>query len=150
VEKIVSCVVGFGLVALVLAGCSTAPSEQAEPDGPAPEPTAGSSTTFTDGLLTYQVINVEGALVGHMGSLLEGTLTFDNGCLLVAGHPVVFPADDTSWDGKTLMANGHEFVLGDKINVGGGAPPDATLPENTPDQCGGLAPWYASGAEAPA
>lgn len=125
-----------------------AASPTVTPDGPAPEPTAGSTTTFTDGLLTYQVINVEGTLVGHMGSRLEGALTFDNGCLLVAGHPVVFPADVTSWDGTTLMANGNEFVLGDTIVLGGGAPPDAKLPENAPDQCGGMAPWYASGAVA--
>lgn len=128
---------GVGLVALVLAGCAAAPASYAELDGPAPEPTAGSTTTFTDGLLTYQVTHVEGAFVGHALARLEGTLTFENGCLLVAGHPIIFPGDDTSWDGTTLMANGNEFVPGDMIVLGGGAPLDATLPENTPDQCGG-------------
>lgn len=128
-----------------LAPAATSPTVR--PDGPTPEPTQGSITTFNNGLLTYEVTIVEGTLVGHVGSRLEGTLTFDNGCLLVAGHPVVFPAGDTSWDGTTLVANGNEFVLGDKIVVGGGSPPDVKLPENTQNQCGGMAPWYGWGVE---
>lgn len=99
------------------AGCATAPAPRAEPDGPAPEPTAGSTTNFTDGLLTYQLTNVGDTLAGHMTAQWEGTLTLENGCLLVGGIPMVFPADDTSWDGTTLTANGNEFVLGAKSEL---------------------------------
>ena len=81
-----------------------------------------------------------------MTAQMQGTLTFDNGCLLVDGSPVVFPADDTSWDGTTLTSSGNEFVVGDEIVLGGGTI-DRRLPANTPDQCGGSAPFYGWGAE---
>jgi hypothetical protein len=145
-KSIVAPFVGVGLAALVLTSCATAPATQVESGGPAPEPTGGSTTTFADGLLTYQPTKVGESFIG-MSAQMEGTLTFENGCLLVGGAPMVFPADDTSWDGTTLTANGNKFVVGENINVGGGGI-DVKLPDNTPNQCGGLTPWYAWGAEA--
>lgn len=58
---------------------------------------------------------------------------------------MVFPADVTSWDGTTLTVNGFEYVVGDAIAVGGGQDSGTRVPENIPEQCGDLTPWYASG-----
>lgn len=144
-KKIVSCVISGGLALLALSGCAAAQASQVQP-----AEQSASTTTFSDGLLTYQVEQVEGTLVGHTLARLEGTLTSERGCLLVAGQLVVFPADGTSWDGTALTVNGNEFALGDTIVLGGGVVPDATLPENTPDQCEEMPAWYGWGAEAPA
>jgi len=76
-----------------------------------------------------------------------GTLSFENGCILVDGAPYIFPADVTTWDGTTLTVNGHTFVVGDEIIGGGGEWRDLELSDEIRDHCGDLPPWLVSGVE---
>jgi hypothetical protein len=130
-EKYVFCLVGLGVSALALSGCipiSDSASIETDPE---------SFFTFSDGLLTYeQKVNADGSYFSN-AARLAGTLSFENGCLLVGGEPHAFPADGTSWDGATLIVKGKEFVLGDELVGGGGGAPDGTeLPDEALDRCG--------------
>ena len=60
---------------------------------------------------------------------LQGVLTAHRGCLVVgddSGHReqlVVFRAQDIDWDGETLVYEGRRYLLGDRIELGGGLMP---------------------------
>src|SRR4029453_6726116 len=59
---------------------------------------------------------------------LEGVLIAYRGCLVVgadSGHRglVVFRAQEIDWDGEALMYEGRRYLLGDRIELGGGGMP---------------------------
>jgi hypothetical protein len=141
-RKFALCVVSTGLAALALSGCATST------DGAAAETDPESFLTFRDGLLTYeQKVNADGSYRSNT-ALLSGNLSFENGCLLVAGEPHAFPADGTSWDGTTLTIKGNEFVVGDELVGGGGGAPDGTkLPDEALDKCGDSLVFIVSGVD---
>jgi hypothetical protein len=128
---------------LALSGCAE--------DKPVPavdSERSGSTMTFSDGLLTYVPMNVGKYRVG-MTAEFSGTLSLETGCLSIENEPLAFPREETTWDGTTLVVDGKEFVVGDEITVGGGGGfDDVKLPENTPDQCGGVTPFYVAVVEA--
>jgi hypothetical protein len=136
------------VVALLgMAGCAeNEPSSKSPP--PANSEDSGSTMTFSGGLLTYEPMKVGKYRVG-MTAEFSGTLSLENGCLSIHAVPLVFPREETNWDGTTLVADGKEFVMGDEITVGGGGGfDDVKLPENTPDECGVELPFYVAVVEA--
>ena len=135
-------IVSTGLAALALSGCATSADDAAAETPPE------SFITFSDGLLTYdQPANADGSYTSN-AARLSGTLSFENGCLLVGGEPVAFPADGTSWDGTTLTVKGNDFVAGDELVGGGGGAPDGTkLPDEALESCGDSLGFIISGIE---
>jgi hypothetical protein len=134
-------VVCAGLTALALSGCATSP------DSAGSETDSGSFITFTDGLLTYeQKVNADGSYITPLAQF-TGTLSFENGCVLVGGAPHVFPADGTSWDGTTLTVKGKEFDVGDQLVGGGGAPDGTKLPDEALASCGDSRAFIVSGVD---
>jgi hypothetical protein len=132
-------VVGALGVAMILAGCATSVGGENTPatNGAATAADPGSFITFTDGLLTYeQKVNADGTYISPLAQF-TGTLSFENGCVLVGGEPHVFPADGTSWDGTTLTVKGNEFVVGDElVGGGGGSSDDTQMPDEAVESCG--------------
>ncbi|MBX0300768.1 hypothetical protein K2F54_12370 [Cryobacterium sp. 1639] len=122
-----------GLLALLLSGCSAPPAA-------APSPTDAEFPIFTDGVLTYERVEQPGGGYFSFTALFVGTLTFENGCLLVGGDPYLFPADLTSWDGTTLTVDGLEYQVGDKMAAGGGQLHDVVLPDEVRELCGENSP----------
>jgi hypothetical protein len=139
-------VASFG-VALVLAGCATSVSGGTSAFHSA-EPEAESFYMFADGLLTYeQKVNADGTYISPLAQF-TGTLSFENGCVLVGGEPHVFPADGTSWDGTILTVRGNEFVVGDELIGGGGGPTGGTnLPDEAVDSCGDSVAFIVTGVD---
>lgn len=57
-----------------------------------------------------------------MDALVGGTLTYDDGCVLLSGDVVVWP-DGTSWDEEATvvrLGDGTEIHVGDSVTGGGG------------------------------
>lgn len=57
-----------------------------------------------------------------MAALVQGRVTFEGGCLLLAENPVVWP-QGTQWDGavdEVVLANGDRVAMGENVTGGGG------------------------------
>lgn len=149
-KKFALFLVGAGLSALALSDCATSASSGGTPtsNSAAGDTDPKSFLTFRDGLLTYeQKVNADGSYTSN-AARTAGTLSFENGCLLIGGEPHAFPAAGTSWDGTTLTVNGNEFVIGDRFVGGGGGAPDGTkLPDEALDRCGDLRVFIVSMVE---
>ena len=128
------------VLALALTGCSAGAAA-------APSPTATEFPMFTDGLLTYERVEQPGGGYVSMLALFTGTLTFENGCLLVGGDPFLFPADLTTWDGTTLTVGDLEYKVGDKMAAGGGVLHDTVLSQDIRDRCGDHSPVLVGGVQ---
>ncbi|WEO78280.1 hypothetical protein BJQ94_04365 [Cryobacterium sp. SO2] len=128
------------VLALALTGCAAGAAA-------APSPTATEFPMFTDGLLTYERVEQPGGGYVSMAALFVGTLTLENGCLLVGGDPFLFPADLTTWDGTTLTVDGLEYQVGDKLAAGGGVLHDTVLREDIRDRCGDRSPVLVGGVQ---
>jgi hypothetical protein len=141
-KKLACGLVGFGLSALALSGCTPTSN------GAATDTDPESFITFSDGLLTYeQKVNPDGSYISH-AARTEGTLSFENGCVLVGGEPHAFPADGTNWDGTTLTVKGNKFVVGDRLVGGGGGAPDGTkVPDEALASCGDSLVFIVSGVD---
>ncbi|MBG6060190.1 hypothetical protein IWX89_003664 [Cryobacterium sp. MP_M3] len=146
--KVISRFVGLGMLLLAFAGCAGA-ATTVEPSKLGGADENGSTITFVEGLLTYELTMVGESHIG-LGAQYTGALSFENGCLLVAGAPFVFPREGTTWDGTTLSVNGHEFALGDQLTVGGGGGfDDLKLPDDARDRCGEETPIFVSTIDSP-
>lgn len=82
-----------------------------------------------------------------MDALLEGVLRTDGGCVRVEWEPdgetgdVVpsFPAGDASWDADGVLTwQGHRYVDGDEISLGGGFVGVGGAGGYLPEACEGL------------
>ncbi|MEO5664423.1 MAG: hypothetical protein ABIR39_14175 [Nocardioides sp.] len=61
---------------------------------------------------------------GGMDAQIMGEINFDDGCLLLAGHLVVWP-NGTEWDEaatEVVLPNGSRVGVGDAVSGGGGYP----------------------------
>ncbi|TFC47788.1 MULTISPECIES: hypothetical protein [Cryobacterium] len=135
-------------MALALSGCATTANDGMTTNGAAAETDPESFITFTGGLLTYeQKVNADGSYITPMAQF-TGTLSFENGCVLVGGKPHVSPADGTSWDGTTLTVKGKEFVVGDELVGGSGGASDGTnLPDEALASCGDSVAFIVTGVD---
>lgn len=106
---------------------------------------AGCATTSSNasGILTYQV----GPERGGDDARAEGVLAFDDGCLrFTDGTIPVFPDDEVSWDGTTLVWRGDEYHVGDEIELGGGEGDREHVETPVPSNCGEGRVWIVSAA----
>jgi hypothetical protein len=118
-------VIAVGLLAIGLTGCAATASPTIENDS--------STLAFDDGLLTYKPRVVGDGRVG-MTARYVGTLSFDDGCVLIDGSPYAFPQGAT-WDGDVLTIDGAEFATGDELTLGGGTVTGTPLPLEMPTSC---------------
>jgi hypothetical protein len=133
----------IAMVGLALAGCAAGRAGMAA----TPSPSTAPFPIFTGGLLTYERVEQPGGGYASMLALFVGTLTFEDGCLLVGGDPFIFPADITAWDGTTLTVGGLTYRVGDKMAAGGGVLHDAVLPEEVRARCGDRSPVLVGGVQ---
>ena len=81
-------------------------------------------------------IRAEGPLIAHeygwakphvdAMAVLGGTLTFEDGCVLLDGHGVVWP-NGTEWDSEhseVVLSSGEHVAMGDSVGGGGSAASD--------------------------
>lgn len=131
-----------GLVAsLVISGCSTRETPQAEPE-PSASPLPANTKLFENGLLTFvPVVSADGSQTGSTAQL-EGPLAFVDGCVVIGTTPIAVP-EPADWDGTTLTAFDSTFAIGDVLSLGGGYIRDAVLPDNTVDGCKKDLPFFA-------
>jgi hypothetical protein len=135
---------GFAMVAvaaLALAGCGAGGGSAATPS-PTPD-----FPMFNDGVLTYERVEQPGGGYFSFAALFVGTLTFENGCLLVGGDPYLFPADLTTWDGTTLTVDELDYQVGDTMAAGGGVLHDTVLPDDIRERCGDRSPVLVGGVQ---
>ena len=81
--------------------------------------------------LPYGAAHVDGPLLvsakpgmsrGGMDAIVTGEVTYDDGCLRLDSHPVVWP-HGTSWDGESsevVLPNGERAGVGAQVTGGGG------------------------------
>lgn len=125
------------------ASTSSIAATTATPAGPGTFP--GFTPAFSGGLLTYEPVKQSDGGYASGVALFMGTLSFENGCVLVDGAPFIFPAITTSWDGTTLTSSGEKFKVGDQISTGGSELESFTLPADALDHCGDLPPVLVGG-----
>jgi hypothetical protein len=85
----------------------------------------GSSEPSVDGPL---LVSGSGDGSGN-DAMVAGKVAFEDGCLLLAGMPVVWP-EGTTWDAEAqevVLRNGDRVTMGDEVSGGGGYPYADTL-----------------------
>ena len=99
------------LSVMTMSGCGAEPSSPPSPSPEGPLLVSGSGNGGGD------------------DAVVAGEVTFDDGCLLLAGMHVVWP-QGTAWDAEAeevVLSNGDRVAMGDEVMGGGGYPYFDTL-----------------------
>jgi hypothetical protein len=81
-----------------------------------------------------------------MAASVEGTLAYVDCCVrLDNGLVPVFSEDAVTWDGTTLTWRNEDYVMGQKISLGGGEAPADRFGQLLPDACGDGPAWIVGG-----